>query len=65
MIAPDQSYQEGKTEILAIFDVRIHGLAGRLHSEHAAWGEWGDIENLDKDHYVLIVRPGGARRLKA
>ena len=65
MIAPNQSYHEGKTETLVIFNIRIPGAADRLHSERAAWGECGDIETLDQDHYVLIVHPGGARRLES
>lgn len=65
MIAPNQSYHEGKTETLVVFDVRIPGAAERLYSERAAWGEYGDIEALDREHYVLVVRPGGARRLQA
>ena len=65
MIAPNQSYHEGKTKTLVIYDIRLPGAAARLHSERAAWGECGDIEALDKDHFVLIVRPGGARRLPA
>ena len=61
--APSQAHHEDETETLAIFDVRIPGLSGRLRSERAAWGEYGDIESLDKDHFFLIIRPGGARRL--
>ena len=25
----------------------------------------GDMEALDKNHFALIVRPGGARRIEA
>jgi hypothetical protein len=35
----------------------------RLHSERAALQECADIEMLDCDHAVLIVRPGAAWRL--
>lgn len=63
--APNKAYHEGKTETFVIFDVRIPGAADRLHSERAAWGEYGDIEVLDKNHFALIVRPGGAQRLGA
>jgi hypothetical protein len=45
---------------LVIFDVRIPGVAASLHRDRAAWGERSDIEALDEDHYVLLVRPGGA-----
>ena len=65
MIAPNQSYHEGKIKTFVVFNVRIPGAAERLQSERAAWGECEDIEALDQNHYVLIVRPGGAQRLAA
>jgi hypothetical protein len=34
----------------------------RYNRVRAAWGEDADVEMLDLDHPVLIVRPGGARR---
>ena len=58
-------YPNAPSCLVEVFDVRILGTADRLHSERAAWGEYGDIEALDQDHYVLIIRPGGARRLEA
>lgn len=48
---------------VTVFDVRIPGTAERLHRERAAWAEHADIEAVDHNHYVLIVRPGGSRRL--
>ncbi len=63
MIAPNPSYHEGKTETLVIYDVRILSIAERFHRERAAWGEFGDVEALDKDHYVLRIQPGVAREL--
>jgi len=47
----------------ALFDLRIPGVAERLHRERAAWQEQSEIEVLDKDHFILIVYPGGAERL--
>ncbi len=43
---------------MVLFDLRIPGVAERLHRERAAWQERGDIEALDQNHFVLIVRPG-------
>jgi hypothetical protein len=57
--APEEVYND-PPEVLAIFDVRVPGTAARLHRERAAWAENGDIEALDQNHYVLIVRPGVA-----
>jgi hypothetical protein len=38
----------------------------RLHRERTAWQADADIEALDENHFVLVVRPGGAaRRLAA
>ena len=48
---------------LVIFDLRIPGAVARLHSERAAWQGCADIQMLDFDHSVLIVRPGATRSL--
>lgn len=63
--APHRNIPDSEESTVAVFDVRIPGVVARLHGERAAWAEYGDIEALDKDHFVLIVRPGGARRLEA
>ena len=59
----NELYLTGRTEILTLFDLRIPGVVERLHRERAAWQERSDIEALDQNHFVLIVQPGGARRL--
>ena len=62
MDAPiEESYRSTEQSTLTVFDVRIPGTAERLHRERAAWAEHADIEAIDRDHYVLVVRPGGAR----
>jgi hypothetical protein len=58
-------YATRETEVIVLFDLRIPGVVVRLHRERAAWQEYADIEALDQDHFVLIIRPGGARRLAA
>jgi hypothetical protein len=58
--APETLYSKAPDYIVVLFDVRIPGVAERLHSECTAYREYGDIEALDQNHYVLIVRPGGA-----
>jgi hypothetical protein len=65
MVAPDRAYRNSGEFTLVIFDLRIPGAAARLHSERAARQECSDIEMLDFDHAVLIVRPGAAWRLAA
>jgi hypothetical protein len=60
-----QVYPTNKTETLVLFDLRIPGIAERLHRERAVWQGWSEIEAIDKNHFMLIVRPGGIRRLAA
>jgi hypothetical protein len=56
-------YATRETEVIVLFDLRIPGVAERLHRERAAWQEQSTVEALDEQHFVLIIRPGGARRL--
>jgi hypothetical protein len=63
MLAPRRAYRNSGEFTLIIFDLRLPGAVARLHSERAAWQECADIEMLDFDHAVLIVRPGAAWRL--
>jgi hypothetical protein len=61
--APKGSYQNDSPYELTIFDLRIPGVAGRFRSERAAWGQYADVEMLDMDHPILVVRPGAAREI--
>ena len=58
-----EPYREGEPYELVIFDVRDPEVDQRLHRERAAWAEHGYIEGLDRYRFVLVIRPGGARRL--
>jgi len=58
--APGSLYPSAPESIVVVFDARVPGGAERLHRERASWGAYGDIEALDEDHFVLVVRPGGA-----
>jgi len=49
--------------IIILFDLRLPSTADRLDRERAAWQAQCDIEALDENHFVLLVRPGGARRV--
>ena len=64
MIAPKLVYPKPTERLVVLYDVRIPGAAERLHRERASWAEHGDIEALDEVHFILFVRPGGARRLE-
>lgn len=66
MHAPSiEFYPTGETEVWILFDVRIPGVSERLHRERAGWQEFADLCALDRDHFVLTIRPGAARRLAA
>jgi hypothetical protein len=58
-----QLYPSSSECMVVLFDLRLPGTTERLHRERAAWQEQSDIEALDQNHFVLIVQPGGARRL--
>jgi len=58
--APESLYGDAPEYIVVLLDARIPGSAERLHREQASWGAHGYIEALDENHYVLVVRPGGA-----
>jgi hypothetical protein len=49
--------------MIILFDLRLPGTVGRLHRERAAWQAQSDLEALDENHFVLLVRPGGVQRL--
>jgi hypothetical protein len=59
----NQLYPNSSECVIVLFDLRLASTAKRLHRERAAWQEQSDIEALDENHFVLVVRPGGARRL--
>ncbi len=63
MIRPPQEYHADGPFTLVIFDRRYPGVAERFRSEWEAWREVAEVEYLSLDHAVLLIRPGGARRL--
>jgi hypothetical protein len=65
MLTPHKDYRRGAEFTLIVFDLRFPGAAERFHRERWAWAEAADVEMLDEDHPVLIVRPGTLRRLAA
>ena len=58
VIAPQIEYHGSRPETLAIFDLRIPGVAERLHRERAAWQGASELEALGPDHLILIIRAG-------
>ncbi len=58
------SYSRSSSNTLLIcFNLRCTGTEGRLRREHAGWRGLADIEWLDVEHAVFVIRPGGALRL--
>jgi hypothetical protein len=51
-IIPDSEPYE-----LVLFDLRDLEVCTSLHKQRAVWQERSDIEALDEDHLVLIIRP--------
>ncbi len=57
-------YPSSQTEeIWVLFDCRIPGMRNQLYRERRAWGFRATVENLGNGCAVLLVRPGGTRRL--
>jgi hypothetical protein len=66
VVAPRcEFYPESETEVRILFDLRIPGSAERIHRERALWQEQSDIEALDIDHFILIIRPDAAVQVAA
>jgi len=64
-LAPRPSYQNDPEWLITLFDLRESEVVEGLHRGRAIWQADSDIEALDEDHFVLVVRPGAARRLAA
>ncbi len=62
MFASLTEYHGSGLHKLVVFDVRYPGIAERLHRERAVWQERSDIEALDQNHFVLIVRTDDTER---
>ena len=45
---------------IVVFDTRLPGVMKRFDHERARWGELADIEMLDLNHPVLVIRSGTA-----
>ena len=63
MIAPEEVYPTGSTDIWILFDFRDGNALKSLHLQRGALQEFGDLAFIDEDHVLLIVGPGGARRV--
>jgi hypothetical protein len=60
MFPPTPFYPKESNHALVIFDLRILGISERFSRERGAWGECADVEMLDLNHAVLVIRPNGA-----
>jgi hypothetical protein len=41
-----------------LFDLRVPSMSKRVHRARANYQEESDIEFLDEDHAVVLIRPG-------
>jgi hypothetical protein len=55
-----QFYPNSTPSIVVLFDVAEPGMAEHFHAQRAVWGPDSDVEMLDLDHAVLIIKPGSA-----
>jgi hypothetical protein len=60
--APPQVYNE-PPELLAVFDLLVPGACSLLCETLRAWGRSARAEDIGYGRVVLVVRPGGARKL--
>jgi hypothetical protein len=60
MTAPNPFYTSNSSCIIVLFDLREPSGPSELHKQRAAWAEYSDIEALDEDHFILLIRPGEA-----
>ena len=62
-LAPGKVYAKTTKTLWVLFDLADPEAREALHRQRAAWGECSEIEAIDGDHAILIVRPGGVKRL--
>jgi len=59
-LATDALYLNDPEYLLSVFDLRYPEGLATLHRLRDVHAEYSEIEALDEDHFVLIVRPGWA-----
>jgi len=64
-LAPRPLYPSHPECLVVFFDLSHPDGPAELHRQRAAWAEYTDIEALDEDHFVLIIRPGWAAEAAA
>jgi hypothetical protein len=62
-LAPEEAYHTNHAYELHIFDLRDQAAVENLYHARAIWQTDSDIEALDEDRFVLVVRLGAAKRL--
>jgi hypothetical protein len=55
-LTPPRVYPNRGTYSLTVYDLRATESIKWLHRERATWQERSEIEALDEDHFVLVVR---------
>jgi hypothetical protein len=56
-LTPPEVYPNKGTYSLTICDLRFPQGTKCLHRERAIWQERSELEALDEDHFILVVRP--------
>jgi hypothetical protein len=64
-LAPGKVYAKTTKTLWVLFDLGDPEARETLHRQRAAGGECFEIEAVDGDHAILVVRAGGVERLAA
>lgn len=64
-LAPEKVYARTTKTLWDLFNLGDPEAREALQRQRAALGECFEIEAVDGDHAILIVRPGGVQRLAA
>jgi hypothetical protein len=63
MIAPWTLYPKNPECLILLFDLRCPEAVDALDRARVAWGEDGEVEDLDQHHRALVIYAGAAVRL--
>jgi hypothetical protein len=60
-LTPPEVYPNKRIYSLTIYDLQFPLSTEHLHRERALWQERSELEALDEDHFILVVRPEPGR----
>jgi len=60
---PHRIIPDSEECLIVLFDLRDPSAVEGLHRGRSIWQGDSDIEALDEDHFILVIRPGAALEL--